>query len=63
MKPTDYITGLHHLTVSVGGAQEDIDFATQVMGLRMIKQTILFDGAVSIYHLYYANADAEPGSV
>ncbi len=32
MNPNEYITGLHHLTVSVGGAQDDIDFATQVMG-------------------------------
>ena len=63
MNPTEYIQGLHHLTVSVGGAQEDIDFVTQVMGMRMIKQTVLFDGAASIYHLYYANADAEVGSV
>jgi catechol 2,3-dioxygenase-like lactoylglutathione lyase family enzyme len=63
MNPNQYITGLHHLTVSVGSAQEDIDFVTQVLGLRMIKQTVLFDGSASIYHLYYANADAEPGSV
>ncbi|MFQ3212635.1 MAG: catechol 2,3-dioxygenase-like lactoylglutathione lyase family enzyme [Marivirga sp.] len=61
--PNEYIQGLHHLTVSVGSAQEDIDFVTQVMGMRMIKQTVLFDGAASIYHLYYANADAEVGSV
>lgn len=63
MNPSEYITGLHHLTVSVGGAQEDIDFVTKVLGMRMIKQTVLFDGAASIYHLYYANADAEVGSV
>jgi glyoxalase family protein len=29
----------------------------------MIKQTVLFDGRYAHYHLYYANADAEPGSV
>ncbi|GAA5038813.1 glyoxalase [Marivirga lumbricoides] len=63
MNPNEYITGLHHLTVSVGSAQEDIDFVTQVMGMRMIKQTVLFDGTASVYHLYYANADAEVGSV
>lgn len=49
--------------MSVGSAQEDIDFVTQVMGMRMIKQTVLFDGSASVYHLYYANADAEVGSV
>jgi glyoxalase family protein len=51
------------MTVCVGGAQEDIDFQTQVFGQRMIKQTVLFDGRYAHYHLYYANADAEPGSV
>ncbi len=63
MNPNRFIRGLHHLTVSVGGAQEDIDFVTKVMGMRMIKQTVLFDGGGSIYHLYYANADADVGSV
>jgi glyoxalase family protein len=56
-------TGLHHVTACAGGAQEDIDFFTQVVGQRLIKQTILFDGRYAHYHLYYANAAAEPGSV
>lgn len=57
------VKGLHHITVCAGGAQEDIDFLTQVFGQRLIKQTILFDGRYAHYHLYYANADAQPGSV
>jgi glyoxalase family protein len=57
------VKGLHHITVCVGGAQEDIDFQTQVFGQRLIKQTVLFDGRYAHYHLYYANANAEPGSV
>jgi catechol 2,3-dioxygenase-like lactoylglutathione lyase family enzyme len=63
MVPTQVVNGIHHITVCCGGAQEDIDFSTRVLGLRMIKQTVLFDGGASIYHLYYSNADAEPGSV
>jgi catechol 2,3-dioxygenase-like lactoylglutathione lyase family enzyme len=63
MAVTDVIKGFHHITVGVGGAQEDIDFTTKVLGLRMIKQTVLFDGASSIYHLYYGNGDADVGSV
>ena len=51
------------MTVCVAGAQEDIDFQTQIFGQRMIKQTVLFDGRYAHYHLYYANADAESGSV
>jgi len=57
------VTGLHHVTVCAAGAQEDVDFLTQVFGQRLIKQTILFDGRYAHYHLYYANANAEPGSV
>ncbi len=58
-----YVTGFHHLTLCAGRAQEDIDFTTQVLGQRMIKQTVLFDGRYAHYHLYYSNANAEPGSV
>ena len=57
------VTGLHHITACAGGAQEDIDFFTQVVGQRLIKQTILFDGRYAHYHLYYANGRAEPGTV
>lgn len=63
MHATDFIKGFHHITVCVAGAQEDIDFTTKVLGLRMIKQTVLFDGTAPVYHLYYANGDADVGSV
>jgi glyoxalase family protein len=45
----------HHITLCVGGAQEDYDFHTQVMGLKSVKKTALYDGNVPIYHLYYGN--------
>ena len=53
------IKGLHHITLCASGAQEDVDFCTQVLGQRLIKQTVLFDGRYAHYHLYYANANAE----
>ena len=56
-------TGFHHITVCSGAAQDDIDFFTQVLGQRLIKQTILFDGRFAHYHLYYANAKIDPGTV
>lgn len=58
-----YVSGIHHVTSCVAGAQEDIDFFTRIIGQRMIKQTVLFDGKAPIYHLYYANRDAEIGTV
>jgi glyoxalase family protein len=57
------VRGNHHLTMSVGGAQEDYDFHTGVLGLRSIKKTVLFDGTAPIYHLYYANDDGDASSV
>src|SRR4029079_8435264 len=57
------LTGYHHITACVGGAQEDVDFFTQVVGVRMAKQTVLMDGKIPVYHLYYSNANLEPGSV
>jgi glyoxalase family protein len=60
---TARVSGIHHVTSGVAGAQEDIDFFTRVVGQRMIKQTVLFDGEKPIYHLYYANKHAQIGSV
>ena len=55
------ISGFHHLTACVGGAQEDINFFTQVVGQRMVKQTVLFDGTNPVYHLYYADEIRDAG--
>ncbi len=57
------IVGSHHITLSVGGAQEDWDFHTQVLGLRPIKKTMLYDGEAPVYHLYYSNGTLEAGSI
>jgi len=57
------LSGYHHITACAGKAQEDVDFFTQVVGLRMAKQTVLMDGSIPVYHLYYSNANIEPGSV
>jgi glyoxalase family protein len=58
-----YIAGSHHITMSVAGAQEDVDFHVGVLGLRLIKRTVLFDGKTPIHHLYYSNADGDPSAV
>ena len=57
------LKGIHHITLCPGGAQEDVDFFTTVLGLRLVKQTVLMDGSIPIYHFYYGNADADPGSI
>src|SRR6202046_2512381 len=45
----------HHITLCVGTAQEDYDFHTQVLGLKSVKKTALYDGDIPVYHLYYGN--------
>ena len=57
------IVGNHHITLSTGGAEEDWDFHTKALGLRQVKKTILYDGDEPIYHLYYANAEGDPGAI
>jgi glyoxalase family protein len=57
------IKGIHHITLCPGGAQEDIDFFTAILGQRLVKQTVLMDGSIPVYHFYYGNADADIGSV
>ena len=57
------VKGVHHITLCPGRAQEDVDFFTQVLAQRLVKQTVLMDGSIPIYHLYYGNADAEVGSI
>jgi glyoxalase family protein len=60
---TSLVQGVHHITLCPGGAQQDIDFCTQVLGQRLVKQTVLMDGNIPIYHFYYGNADADVGSI
>jgi glyoxalase family protein len=57
------VRGLHHITTCPAGAQEDVDFFTRVLGQRLVKQTVLMDGRIPVYHFYYGNADADMGSI
>lgn len=56
------ITGLHHVTAITGDAQENIDFYTGVLGLRMVKKTVNFENS-DVYHLYFGDASGAPGTV
>ena len=54
--------GLHHVTAIAGAAQRHVDFYTGILGLRLVKRTVNFD-APTVYHLYYGDDAARPGSV
>ena len=60
----DYpVTGLRHITVCADGAQEDVDFFTQVVGQPRSNRPFCLTAATLTTHLYYANGKAEPGTV
>ena len=56
------ITGIHHVTALAGEPQQNLDFYTGILGLRMVKKTVNFD-APDVYHFYYGNELGEPGSI
>lgn len=55
------LTGLHHVTAITARAAQNVDFYTQVLGLRLVKKTVNQDD-VSAYHLFYADAVGSPGT-
>jgi glyoxalase family protein len=58
----DYvISEMHHVTVIASGVQDNLDFYTPVLGLRLVKRTVNFD-APDTYHLYYGNQAGSPGT-
>lgn len=56
------ITGLHHVTAVTGDAQENVDFYTGLLGLRMVKKTVNFENA-EVYHLYFGDEAGTPGTI
>lgn len=55
------ITGIHHITAIAGDPQENLDFYTGVMGMRLVKKSVNQD-VVNTYHLFYADGEAHPGT-
>jgi glyoxalase family protein len=54
--------GLHHVTAIAEDPQENVDFYTRVLGLRLVKQTVNFD-APDTYHLYYGDVTGTPSTL
>lgn len=58
-----FVSGYHHLTMSTDGAQDDYDFYTKTLGLYSIKRTVLFDGTIPVYHLYYGSKNGDASTI
>ena len=55
------LRGIHHITAIASDPQRNVDFYTEVLGLRFAKRTVNFDDP-STYHLYYGDRTGRPGT-
>jgi glyoxalase family protein len=56
------IAGIHHVTAIASDPQRNVDFYTEVLGLRLVKRTVNFDDP-GAYHLYFGDETGSPGSI
>ncbi len=56
------IAGLHHVTAIASDPQRNLDFYTQVLGLRFVKRTVNFDDP-GTYHFYFGDDAGSPGTI
>lgn len=56
------VLGLHHITAIAGMAQQNLDFYTGVLGLRLVKKTVNFDDP-GTYHFYYGDEYGNAGTI
>jgi glyoxalase family protein len=56
------IPGIHHVTAIASDPQQNVDFYTNTLGLRLVKLTVNFDDP-STYHLYFGDERGSPGTL
>ena len=56
------LLGLHHITAIASDPQRNLDFYTQLLGLRFVKRTVNFDDPGS-YHFYFGDRTGRPGTI
>jgi glyoxalase family protein len=61
MESVPAVHGIHHVTVISGDAQENLDFYTGPLGMRLVKKSINQDSP-GTYHLFYADGAGTPGT-
>lgn len=55
------LSGIHHVSAITADAEQNVDFFTRVLGMRLVKKTVNQD-STSSYHLFYADAVGSPGT-
>jgi glyoxalase family protein len=56
------IVGLHHVTAIASDPQRNLDFYTELLGLRFVKRTVNFDDP-GTYHFYFGDDGGSPGTI
>lgn len=56
------LLGIHHVTALASDPQQNVNFYTKILGLRLVKKTVNFD-APDVYHLYYGDETGRPGTI
>jgi glyoxalase family protein len=54
--------GIHHITLICRDMQRTVQFYTEVLGLRLVKQTVNYDDTSS-KHFYFGDETGSPGTV
>lgn len=55
------VNGIHHITAIAGPAQENLDFYSGLLGMRLVKRSVNQDDP-GTYHLFYADNEGRPGT-
>jgi glyoxalase family protein len=55
------VHGIHHITAIAGPAQENLDFYSGMLGMRLVKRSVNQDDP-GTYHLFYADNEGRPGT-
>jgi glyoxalase family protein len=56
------ILGIHHVTAIATDPQRNVDFYTELLGLRLVKRTVNYDDP-GTYHLYFGDDGGSPGTI
>ena len=56
------IGGFHHVTALAGDAQQNLNFYTDSLRMRLVKRTVNYDDP-GAHHFYYSDAHGAPGTL
>lgn len=62
MSAAEPMQGIHHVTAIATDPQQNLDFYSGVLGMRLVKRTVNFDDP-GTYHLYYGDGEGRPGTI